>query len=61
MNLKPGSKRCTQNQGTSGMDTSSPARAKMLAIQRMASFCSLGTKMSSSAPTSGVNRMIERM
>ena len=29
MNLKPGSKRCAQNHGTSGMETSRPARAKM--------------------------------
>src|SRR5580700_1983100 len=61
MNLNPGSKRCAQNHGTSGIETKSPARAKMFAIQRMASFCSCGTKMSSRAPASGVNKMIERI
>ena len=61
MNLNPGSKRCAQNHGTSGIETRRPAKAKMLAIQRMASFCSLGIKMSRRAPASGVNKMIERI
>src|SRR5438128_8418917 len=61
MNLKPGSKRCCQNQATSGIDTRKPASAKMFAIQRMPSLFSLGTKRRRNAPTSGVKRMIERM
>src|SRR5579863_3672816 len=61
MNLNPGSKRCAQNHGTSGMETIKPAREKMFAIQRMACLFSLGTKMSRIAPTSGVNKMIERI
>src|SRR5579864_2284842 len=61
MNLNPGSKRCAQNQGTSGIETSSPAREKRFAIQRMASFCSFGTNRSKRAPASGVNKMIERI
>src|SRR5580698_191538 len=61
MNLKPGSKRCAQNQGTSGSETKNPASAKRLPIQRMASLLSLGTKSSRIAPISGVNKMIERI
>src|SRR5579871_587536 len=61
MNLKPGSKRSAQNAGTSGSETRNPASAKMLAIHRMASLFSFGTNKSRKAPTSGVNRMIERM
>src|SRR5579864_4986012 len=61
MNLKPGSNRCAQNHGTSGIETKRPAKAKIFAIQRMASFCSLGTNMSKRAPASGVNKMIERI
>ena len=61
INLKPGSKRCCQNQATSGIDTRKPASAKMFAIQRMPSLFSLGTKRRRNAPTSGVKRMIERM
>ncbi len=61
MNLKPGSKRCAQNIGTSGSEIRKPPNAKMLAIQRTASLLSLGTNKSTRAPRSGVNRMIERM
>src|ERR1700735_3521042 len=61
MNLNPGSPRCAQNHGTSGRETSNPLSAKKLAIQRMASLFSLGTNRSTSAPTSGVNRIMERM
>src|SRR5579863_280896 len=61
MNLNPGSKRCAQNHGTSGIETSRPAKEKRFAIQRIASFCSLGTNMSKRAPASGVNKMIERI
>src|SRR5215471_9242674 len=60
-NLKPDSPRTAQNAGTSGRDTRRPARAKMLAIHRIASLFSFGTNNSRIAPTSGVNRMIERM
>ena len=61
MNLKPGSKRCAQNIGTSGSEIRNPPSAKIFAIQRMASLFSLGTNRSRSAPTSGVKRMIESM
>src|ERR1700756_2019991 len=55
------SNRCAQNMGISGSETTKPAIAKMLAIQRIASLFSLGTNMSRIAPTSGVNRTIESM
>src|SRR5580700_1432515 len=61
MSLNPGSKRCAQNHGTSGIETKRPANEKRFAIQRMASFCSFGMNMSKRAPTSGVNKMIERI
>src|SRR5579864_8133669 len=61
MNLNPGSKRCSQNMGTSGIETSKPASAKMFAIQRMAFLFSFGTNRRKNAPTSGVNRMIDKM
>src|SRR5260370_27661381 len=61
INLKPGSRRFSQNQGTSGSETKKPASAKTFAIQRTASSFSLGTNKRTIAPTSGVNRMIERM
>src|ERR1700677_3281931 len=61
MNLKPGSKRCAQNHGTSGSETRKPPSAKRFAIQRTASLFSLGTNRSTSAPTSGVKRIIESM
>src|ERR1700674_2445169 len=61
INLKPGSRRFSQNQGTSGSETRKPASAKTFAIQRTASLFSLGTNKRTIAPTSGVNRMIERM
>ena len=53
------SNRCAQNIGTSGIETSKPAKAKMLAIQRIAFLFSPGTNKSRIAPTSGVKRMIE--
>ncbi len=61
MNLKPGSKRCAQNIGTSGSEIKNPPSAKMLAIQRIASLFSLLTNRSNIAPTSGVNKMMDRM
>ncbi len=61
MNLKPGSKRCAQNIGTSGSETSKPASAKKFAIQRMASLFSFGTNRRISAPSSGVKRMIDKI
>ena len=62
MNLKvAGSKRCAQNMGTSGSEIRKPPSAKKFAIQRMASLFSLGTNRRTSAPTSGVKRMIESM
>src|SRR6516164_4141068 len=60
-NLKPGSKRTCQNQGTSGRDRRKPAKAKILAIQRMVPLSSLGTNSSRIAPRSGVNKITERM
>src|SRR5215471_13865805 len=60
-NLKPASKRFSQNQGTSGSETNSPASANMLAIQRIAFLLSLGTNKSRIAPRSGVKRMMESM
>src|SRR6201987_3796292 len=51
----------SQNIGTSGSEIRKPARAKMLAIQRIASLFSLETNKSRIAPTSGVKRMMERM
>src|SRR5215467_6982164 len=50
-----------QNIGTSGIEIRKPAKAKMFAIQRMASLLSFGTKRRISAPTSGVKRMMDRM
>src|SRR5580658_4517492 len=61
MNLNPGSKRCAQNHGTNGIEIRKPPNEKMFAIQRMASFCSFGTNRRKRAPTSGVNKMIERI
>src|SRR5438270_13408380 len=61
MNLKPGSKRLSQNQGTSGREMRNPPSEKMLAIQRMAALLSLGTNKSRIAPSCGVKRMMERM
>src|SRR5579862_1729490 len=61
MNLNPGSARCAQNHGTSGIETKRQASEKSFAIQRMASFCSWGINMSKRAPTRGVNKMIERI
>ena len=46
---------------TSGRETTKPSEAKMLATQRIAFLCSPGINMSTTAPTSGVNNMIERM
>src|ERR1700738_616613 len=60
-NLKPGSKRCAQNMGTSGSEIRNPPSAKMFEIQRIASLFSLGTNRRTSPPTSGVKRMIDRM
>ena len=60
-NLKPGRSFTSQNQRTSGRDTAKPRKAKMLATQRIAFLCSPGMSMSTTAPTSGVNNMIERM
>ena len=63
MNLKAWliSNRWAQNMGTSGIEIRKPPSAKMFAIQRMAFLLSLGTNRSTIAPSSGVNRMIERM
>src|SRR5947208_15146088 len=61
INLNPGSKRFSQNQGTSGRETRRPARAKRLAIQRMAFLLSLGTNKSRIAPTSGAKRLMDKM
>src|SRR5579883_3206630 len=47
--------------GTSGSEMRKPARAKRLAIQRIAALFSLGTNRRRMAPTSGVKRMMERM
>ncbi len=44
MNLKPGSKRCAQNHGTSGSETKKAGQAKRFAIQRMASLLLFGNK-----------------
>ena len=60
-NWKPAWSFSAQNQGISGNETASPRKAKMLPIQRMASLFSLGTSMRRKAPTSGVNKIIERM
>jgi hypothetical protein len=60
-NLKPGSLFTAQNHGTSGSDTANPAMAKTFASQRIAFLLSFGTNRRISAPTRGVNRMIERM
>ena len=61
MNLKPGSKRLSQNIGTSGIEIRKPASAKKFAIQRTASLFSLGTNRRISAPSSGVKRMIDKI
>ena len=51
---------CGLYQNHSGTEMTKPMKAVMFAIQRMAfSFCLL-TSSSRSAPTSGVNRMMER-
>src|SRR3982074_691126 len=61
INLKPGSRRFSQNQGTSGSETRKPASAKTFAIQRTASLFSLGTNKRTIAPTSGVNKMVDQI
>ncbi len=61
MNLNPGWSFTAQNIGISGMDTASPASAKIFATQRIAFLFSLGMNRRMKAPTMGVNRMMERM
>src|SRR6516162_457988 len=60
-NWKPARSFSAQNHGMSGNETANPRKPKTLAIQRMASLFSFGTNSRRMAPTSGVNKMIERM
>src|SRR5271157_3262523 len=58
---KPERSLTAQNQGTSGSETANPRKAKMFATQRIASLFSFGNSSRRIAPTSGVNKIIERM
>src|ERR1017187_2220569 len=60
-NWKPARSFSAQNHGISGNETANPRKPKMLPIQRMASLFSFGTSMRRTAPTSGVNKIIERI
>src|SRR5271165_900428 len=61
MNWKPPRSLAAQNHGTSGSETRNPSMPKMLPTQRMASLFSFGNSRRTIAPTSGVNKIMERM
>ena len=60
-NWKPTRSFSAQNHGISGSETANPRKPKMLPIQRMASLFSFGISIRRTAPTSGVNKIIERI